>query len=226
MSMRLRRDFPHQWLFSTIKGEVVVLMDSRDKEQELIDRARQGDAAAFGKLAAVHRTGLLLFIRTRLGARLRAETEAEDILQETYLKAFDSVDRFEWQGDRSFFKWIATIAEYIIRGLGRSQKGAAALLDFNHADSAPSPSRALRREERLERLQTALQSLDEDHQTVIRLARFEGLSTSEVARRMNRSPGAVRHLLLRALEKLRTNFGEDTESLGLPDAPPGDAHGT
>ena len=48
------------------------------------------------------------------------------------------------------------------------------------------------------------------------LARIDGLSIEEVARRMNRSPNAVSHILLRALRKLRESLG-DTESLHLPD---------
>ena len=192
-------------------------MDSQERDRELIERARQGDPKAFEALAADHREGLLSFIRTRLGRQLRARAEAEDILQETHLQAFDSIDRFEWRGERSFFKWTATIAEYVIRGLGRTSNADNVALDLDPTDSGPSPSRAARREERFDRLETALESLPEDHRTVIRLARLEGLSTAEVARRMNRSPGAVRHLLLRGLENLRTNFGDDTESLNLPD---------
>ena len=75
---------------------------------------------------------------------------------------------------------------------------------------------AFRREERLSRLQEALEALSPEHREVIRLARFEGLPLREVARRMGRSPGAVRQLLWRALQALKASFG-DTESLHLPE---------
>jgi hypothetical protein len=54
--------------------------------------------------------------------------------------------------------------------------------------------------------------------------RLEGLSVPQVAQRMNRSESAVRHLVLRALQSLRQQFGEPTGSVHLPSAPldPGD----
>ena len=59
------------------------------------------------------------------------------------------------------------------------------------AASTVSPSRALRRHERLDRLQEALDSLSPDHRQVIVLARLKGLRIKEIAERMDRSPNAV-----------------------------------
>ena len=192
-------------------------MGSQDTTQVLISKAQRGNREAFDELAQEHRERILSFIQTRLGDRLRQQFDPEDILQEALLKAFKSISRFEWRGKGSLFGWLATIAEYEIRGLGRSKKIDPFPLERDPADSVGSPSRALRREERFDRLDAALESLDADHATVIRLARVESLPIAEVARRMDRSPGAVRHLLLRALQRLRERFGEDTQSLGLPD---------
>ena len=47
-------------------------------------------------------------------------------------------------------------------------------------------------------------------------SRYEKLPVSEIANRMGRTPSAIRHLLLRAMEKLRESFGEETESFHLP----------
>ena len=74
----------------------------------------------------------------------------------------------------------------------------------------------LRREERFERLQKALESLPPDYREAIRLSRIEGLKTVEIAERMGRSREAVKQLIFRALRRLRESFG-DTESLHLPD---------
>jgi RNA polymerase sigma-70 factor (ECF subfamily) len=195
---------------------MTVQMEESKTEQQLVERARRGDREAFDELARRNRTSLLSFIRTRLGPRVREETEAEDVLQETHLKAIKSIGDFEWRGDRSFFKWLATIAEYVIRGFGRSKKQHPVVLDNDPVCSDPSPSRMARREERFDRLESALGSLTGDNRKVVELARIKGLPIVEVARRMDRSPGAIRHLLIRALHKLRDSFGEDTESLGLP----------
>ena len=191
-------------------------METRNTEEELVEQARQSDRQAFDHLVGEHRQRLLSFITTRLGTRLRGQTEIEDIFQESCLNGFRSIDRFEYRGEGSFFAWLATIAELQIRGLGRSSNQRVYGLDRDPASSSPSPSRVLRREERFLKLETAMESLSPDHREVIRLARIECLPIAEVAKRMKRTPGAIRHLLLRALQELRTNFGNDTGSLRLP----------
>jgi RNA polymerase sigma-70 factor (ECF subfamily) len=180
-------------------------------------KAKAGDRAAFDAVVAAERRRLEAFVRQRLGSRLRAATEVEDILQETCLRAYRALDRFEWRGPDSVFGWLGSIAEFFIRDLARAGgRNPLSGLRGDVPGSGASPSKALRRGERFERLKKALESLAEDHRAVIQLARLDGLSTTEIARRLGRSPGAVRHLLLRALEKLRGAFG-DTESLHLPD---------
>lgn len=74
----------------------------------------------------------------------------------------------------------------------------------------------LRRHERFDRLEAAVKKLTPEYRQVVLLSRIEGLSAKEIADRMNRSPNAVRHLIVRALRELRAHFG-DTESLHLPD---------
>ena len=86
------------------------------------------------------------------------------------------------------------------------------------ASDEASPSTLLRRSERFERLEQALEGLTEDQKKVILLARIEGVRVDEIARRMNRTTNAVRTLLFRAMQKLKTSFG-DTESLHLPAKP-------
>ncbi len=200
-------------------------MGTQEGMQILVSKSRKGDREAFDQLVDMHSERLLAFIRTRLGDHLRRQVEPEDVFQETCLRAFRSVDSFEWRGEGSFFGWTASIAEYAIRELGRSYRGTPFPLDRDPSDSVPSPSRMLRREERFDHLKAALADLPEDHQTVIRLARIEGLSVNDVALKMDRSPGAIRHLLLRALQSLRQRFGDDTQSLGLPQRPLGEKEG-
>jgi RNA polymerase sigma-70 factor (ECF subfamily) len=93
------------------------------------------------------------------------------------------------------------------------------VLEVERLPSPPSQisaGRALRREERFERLEKALRGLSPDHREVIVLARIEGLQMKEIAERLGRSNSAVKNLLLRALKELKSSFG-DTESFHLPD---------
>jgi RNA polymerase sigma-70 factor (ECF subfamily) len=186
-------------------------------EQSLIARAQAGDRAAFADLLARHRKPLLYVIRSRSGPLLRQSADPEDLLQEAALRGFQALGRFRWGGEGSFFRWLSSIALHVLKDqVRRDERHPRAALDHDPPGEGPSPSQLVRRGERLDRLEEALEGLSPDHRQVIHLARFEGLRTSEIARRMNRSPGAVRHLLLRALGRLRDLFG-DTESLSLPE---------
>ena len=111
---------------------------------------------------------------------------------------------------------MAGIIENVIRTQAQ-KRGRGEFLEL-HQDlpgGRSSPSRHLRREERFERLEDALTRLSPEHREVIVLARIERVRIKEIAKRMQRSPDAVKQLLVRALRKLRETFG-DTESLHLP----------
>jgi RNA polymerase sigma factor (sigma-70 family) len=196
-------------------GEMDRTMAKPTDTQALVERARLGDREAFGELAAKARGRLLGQILGMVGQRLREKLDPEDVLQEALLLGLESVTRFEGSDTDAFGRWLEGIARNVVRNLVRRKgwkKEFEIIRDTPAADS--SPSRRLRREERVK-------SLSPDHQTVIRLARIEGLKISEVAMRMNRSESAVKNLLLRAMKELRESFG-GTESFGLPDRRLGD----
>jgi RNA polymerase sigma-70 factor (ECF subfamily) len=185
-------------------------------EPILISKAQGGDRAAFEELLSRHRKPLEYLVRSRSAGLQCHAADADDILQEAALRAFQSLDRFQWRGDDSFFRWLAGIALHVLADAARRDaRHPQVALDRDHPRDDPSPSHALCRQERLERLEAALEGLTPEHRAVVRLARIEGLRVSEIAQRLNRSPSAVRHLLLRALEKLKERFGE-TDSLHLP----------
>jgi RNA polymerase sigma-70 factor (ECF subfamily) len=179
--------------------------------------AKNGDREAFERLAAAYRERLATVVFLKLGAHVRQAVEVEDVLQESFLRALRDLQRFEWRGGDSFFQWVRTIAEHVIlESVNRLKVRKAAPLEGEVADEVTSQSRALRREERFDRLQSALRSLSPDHRKVILLAKVERLAIQDIARVMDRSPDAVSNLLARALRKLKETFGE-TESLHLPD---------
>lgn len=191
------------------------IMQQNEPMESLVDRTQRGDRRAFEQLVESSRARLQALIRARLGVRLRSVVDVEDVVQQTLFQAFRSIGGFEWQGDRSFARWLGGIAENVIRKehRGLEQRGRVRL-ETDRSEQV-SPSKALRRNERFDRLEKALESLSDDHRQVIILARVEQLRVSEIAQRMNRSETAIRNLLLRALKGLQESFG-DTESLRLP----------
>lgn len=168
---------------------------------------------------ALYRPRLGAVIYLRIGAVVGHQVEVEDVLQETCLRALQSLGRFEWKGNDPLFPWLRQIAEHVILEVASRQKRKGTIaLDSAVAveDNATTPSRTIRREERFDRLQAALRSLSPDHRQVILLAKVEGLPIKDIAVRLQRSPDAITNLLARALASLKGSFG-DTESLHLPD---------
>jgi RNA polymerase sigma factor (sigma-70 family) len=151
-----------------------------------------------------------------MGDRLRAKIEPEDIVQETLTVAFESIGKFRWRGEESFYLWLGSIAEHLIWSLSQKKAWGEIRLARDVSATGTSPSKRARRDERFDRLEKALDGLSDDHRQVLRLARLEGLKVKEIAGRMHRSPDAVKKLLARALLRLKESFG-DTESLHLPD---------
>ena len=113
-------------------------------------------------------------------------------------------------------RFLAPPAQNVIFRASRKTRPGRLRLEHDIEADYVSPSRGLRREERLGRLQQALDRLSSDHRQVIMLARIRRLQVREIAGRMKRSENAVKKLLARALDELRKEFG-DTESLNLPD---------
>lgn len=181
--------------------------------QLLLEKAREGDRGAFGELAGLCRSYLESVIRRRFGAKPRGTSSMDDVLQETYLRAWASLSKFDPRGQEAFLRWLAGIAVRVVLEAGR--RDGELHFDVDPPAQDPSPSKALQREERFTRLQEALEGLSPDHRRVLQLVRLEGLSMAEAAKRMNRSPNAVSKLLVRALREVRRKFGE-TDSLALP----------
>ena len=193
------------------------IMSFDNADQKLVARAQAGEREARETLAARLHDPLDRYVRLRVGPHLRQKVEIEDVLQEAFTKAFTSIAQFRGRSEQQFLKWLQAIAERVILKLARYHRRDQVL--FVEQKGAPfrdvTPSRAMQRDERFERLQQALESLSPDHREVITLARLQGLRTEEIARRMNRSTNAVLNVLFRALSKLREAFG-DTESFSLP----------
>ena len=197
---------------------MTLAMADKPDTKSLLEQARAGDRAAFERVASECKDRLEGFVKARLGSHLRSVVEVEDVIQETYAQAIASISRFEWRGEGSFLRWLNRIAEHAILNLAKKQRargGAVLFVEREMPGRDPAPSKAMRREERRDRLQRALSELKPDYREAIELVRIQGLQVKEAAARMNRTPKAVMHLLARGLKELKTAFG-DTESLGLP----------
>lgn len=182
-----------------------------------VQLAQSGDRDAFARLAEIHQKQVEALARLRMSPELQRKVGIEDIVQETFSQALQSLSRFKWDGENSFRRWLNGIARNVILKAARSHSiPLEPGFELDVVDSDPSPSKVLRRKQRFDRLQEALKALTPEQREVVLMSRIEGLKAREIAARTGRSEDAVKQLMLRALRSLRKGFG-DTESLHLPD---------
>jgi RNA polymerase sigma-70 factor, ECF subfamily len=193
-------------------------MPDREATHSTIRRARAGDRRSFDSLIGDSRASLEAHVERRIGSYLRGRVDPEDVLQETYARAWRSIAGFRGKDPSALLGWLKGIAEHVIVDLISRHKREDIMYVEETRESPhgePSPSKGLRREERFSRLEKALDSLSPAQREVVILVRIEGLKIKEAAGKMNRTPNAVTKLLIRALAKLKDTFG-DTDSLHLP----------
>ncbi len=192
------------------------LMEDQERTAILVDHAKRGDRQAFDRLLARFQERLRSTVEGWSRFQLGNNVEVDDVLQETFLRAFRSLEQFEWQGEDSFFRWLCGVAKRALaQAIQDRRKSQGSASPPNAVASGVTQTTMSRRVERFDRLEEAIQSLTPEYREVLVLSRVEGLKANEIAARMNRSPNAVKHLIARALGELRDRFG-DTESLHLP----------
>ena len=174
--------------------------------EEAAGRAAAGDHAAFGAIVA--RTTPRLY---RLAARITGDPgEAEDVLQEAFLRAFDALGEGRFDGRAGVETWLYRIvANAALDALrARKRRRARVELDAANEGEAVDDRRRLAARAALRELDAWLGELPADQRTAIVLKEIEGLSSSEVADIMKSSVGAVEQRLVRARAALRRRSEE------------------
>jgi RNA polymerase sigma-70 factor (ECF subfamily) len=166
----------------------------------LIAACRSGKTEAFGVLVSRYQDRLYPTVFRLTGC---AE-DALDLLQETFLRAFEKLDRFH--GESSFYTWTYRIAINLAlsdRRRRRHATRAAIPLDPPDARVEDDPAAPLERAERDERIQEALNALAPDHRAVVVMKEFDGLRYEEIGATLGIPVGTVRSRLHRARCELR-----------------------
>ncbi len=178
-------------------------------ESILLAQSREGDTTAFAEL--VRRYEGRIF---RLAQHITQNREdAEDVLQETFMKAYEHLDQFK--GDAKFYTWIVRIAvNQALMKLRRRKTDQSVSLD-EQIDTGEDtivreiaawdedPEQRFTREELHGILDRAIQSLDPPYRSVFVLRDIDELSTEETAEALGLSVPAVKSRLLRARLQLR-----------------------
>jgi RNA polymerase sigma-70 factor (ECF subfamily) len=170
-------------------------------------RAKAGDADAFRVLVERHSRPMF-----RLAFRMTGnEQDAEDIVQDTFLRAYRRIEKFDERA--SFGTWLYRITVNCSLDLVRARKrrseqsGPANPEMDDLIQSLPSsgatPDRMAMSGQARQRIAEAMEELSASERTAFVLRHFEGMCIDEVSRVLGCRPGAARHCVFRAVQKLR-----------------------
>jgi RNA polymerase sigma-70 factor, ECF subfamily len=196
-------------------------------ESELICLAVGGDRVALAQLLLRHYDPLQAYVESRISRRLQGLVRAEDILQQTFLRAAQRVSSFEVRGTGAFRGWLFTIAANLVRDAEkrrrRERRAADAPLraedDSNARHAAEvdqlagvrtSPSRRAQRGESAERVHAAMAQLPAEQREMVRRRYLLGQSLEQIAAATGQTKDAVRGLCFRARRNLRTLMGRSS----------------
>ena len=172
----------------------------RQAELELARRAHRGEVAAFEEL-------VLRFQRPvhRLCWRMLRSSTAEDLAQETFVRAFVHFDRFD--PERPLLPWLLAIARRLCLDLLRREKLMPTTAEIPAIiDPAPGPERRASVSEELSRLEEALAGLDEGPREAIVLFHLEGMSYRDIAAALEVPIGTVMTWLHRGRARIKKAF--------------------
>ena len=193
---------------------------------ELVSRVMRGDQKALAELFAIYRPRLWRLVNFRLHPKLRGRVDADDLLQDAFLRAVDRQGSFLQEASRSPFLWFRMITMQTLLDLHRAHLGtekrnaaretrlgsgggggqfestSCSLAAFL-AGSYTSPSGAIQRAELADQLDLVIQGMNDIDREVLALRHFEELTNSETAAALGLSEQAASVRYLRALRRLK-----------------------
>lgn len=176
-----------------------------------VSRARGGDADAFRDLVQRHSRTIF-----RVAYRMTGnEHDADDVVQETFLRAYRQIEKFEERAN--FGTWLHRIAVNcsldLLRSRGRHEKNR--ITDKEDEDGEmthdfesrePQPDRLLLSAELKQHVLAALDRLSGNERTAFILRHFEGMPVEEIGRALGIQVNAAKHTIFRAVRKLRESL--------------------
>ena len=188
---------------SAMSTEILpIAVTGANREAELIKRVLEGQTEAFNELLGPHLKALTRVVKKFV----RNEFDAEDIVQQTVLKAYSRLDQFCFRA--TFRTWLTSIALNEIRQNGRAVSNARLVFDGGKfiestiSDYGGSPLEAYERREAAQRLRDASHSLPLKYRIVVELFDLSGKSLSETQTALRISTSATKSRLLRARRRL------------------------
>jgi RNA polymerase sigma-70 factor (ECF subfamily) len=192
---------------------------NRDKvsieTEELVRRCQRGDELAIGALIRRYQN----YVFRLCFLVMRSEQDAEDMAQETFIRAFRALPRFEVREGASFEAWLYRIAVNACRS--RMRRKWYQVLPWPSpapdvvAEPEAQPDRQVIKDERRNEVLEAIDSLGEKHRLVVILRYYAGLSNEEIAQTLSIPSGTVRSRLHTARQRLKAVLADKEEETDL-----------
>lgn len=165
-------------------------------DRDLIQRARRGDAEAFGGLVTRYQTSVFNVCYRMTNER----REAEDLAQETFIRIYSRLDKFDIQ--REFGPWVRRAAANLCLNHLEAQRSTNVLDDERDADEIQRPETIYEVRERSEQIRDALASLPPHYRAVVELRHYQEMSYDEIATQLCIPLSDVKSHLFRARKLL------------------------
>ena len=185
-----------------------------ESDELLIERTLEGELSAFEELVERHR-GIVY----RVAARIVGPDDAEDVSQDTFLRAFHRLDQY--RGTAAFRTWLLQITQNTaLNALAWSRRRPTVPADESaetpDRDPVRQPVTELERREREQRLELKLRALRPEYRAVLVLRDLEGLGYNEIAEVLEMPLGSVKGRLHRARGELIDLLRNNTYDWELP----------
>ena len=188
---------------------------NKEADLALVRRAKKGDYRAFDLLVLKYQSRIV-----SIAFKFVKEIQlAEDISQESFIKAYRSIDSF--REESAFYTWLyritANTAKNYLVSKGRRKESSISELsiseneDFFELPTNDSPEQILMAQSLKDTIYDALSGLPEDTRTALSLREFEGLNYEEIAEIMNCPVGTVRSRIFRGREALESLISPITD---------------
>lgn len=185
---------------STIAGPEPMCVGS-DPDDWLVQQCLTGDLSAFDRLVLSYRARVYALARLAVGN----EEDAQDITQETFLRAYEALPRYRYQG--LFRVWLYTIAANLCKNRLKARRPIVSweesALGERLMDEAPGPEDQAVARERARAVRQAIEQMSERDRLIVVLYYQDDASMAEIARIVGCRAGAIKVALHRARARLR-----------------------
>ncbi len=181
-----------------------------DRDAELMLRVRDGDTAAFAQLLGRHRNPLVGFMYRMV----QNQGVAEELAQEVFLRVYRA--RLTYEPTAKFNTWMFRIATHLALNWlrdNKNEKGRESLdqeiaegVGRQVADRAPTAEQRMVAESGLVEVRRAVEMLPDKQRAAVLMHKYQDLEYSQIAQTLECSESAVKSLLFRAYERLRSRL--------------------